>query len=158
MTSLHLIRTASGAFVPATEEDADLAKRFKVGSVSRVELKLMRNAAFHRKFFALLKVAYDIWEETLPAQQYHGRDVLPNFDRFRRDVTIMAGFFRPVWNARGELRVEAESISFSSMTEERFEELYSKTIDVILQKILPNRGLSEHSLREWADRVVRFSG
>lgn len=157
MTSLHLIRTASGAFVPATEEDADLAKRFKVGSISRVELKLMRNAQFHRKFFALLKVAYDLWEETLPAQQYHGRDVLPNFDRFRRDVTIMAGFFHPVWNARRELRVEAESISFSSMSEERFEELYSKVIDVILTKILPNRGLSERDLHEWVARVLEFA-
>lgn len=157
MTSLHLLRTASGAFIPATEEDADLAKRFKVGSISRVELRLMRNAQFHRKFFSLLKVAYDLWEDTLPAQQYHGRDVLPDFDRFRRDVIIMAGFFRPVWNARGELRVEAESIAFSSMTEERFEKLYSATINVILQKILPNRGLTEQGLREWAERVLEYA-
>ena len=61
MTSLHLLRTQSGAFVPATEEDADLAKRFRVGSVSRVELKLMRNAGFHRKFFSLVKIAFDMW-------------------------------------------------------------------------------------------------
>ena len=157
MTALHLLRTASGAFVPATEEDADLAKRFRVGSVSRVELKLMRNGDFHRKYFALLKVAYDLWSETMPAQEYHGRPVLPDFDRFRRDLTIMAGFFRPVWNARGELRVEAESIAFGSMTEERFEALYSATINVILQKILPDRGLTEQGLREWALRVCEFA-
>lgn len=157
MTSLHLLRTASGAFIPATEEDADLAKRFKVGSISRVELRLMRNGDFHRKYFSLLKVAFDLWSETMPAQQYHGRDVLPDFDRFRRDVIIMAGFFRPVWNARGELRVEAESIAFSNMTEERFEKLYSATITVILQKILPNRGLTEESLREWAMRVLEYA-
>ena len=212
MTTLHLIRTASGAFVPATEEDADAAKRFKVGETVRMELRAMRNGNFHRKYFSLLKVAFDMWEETLPAQQYHGRDVLPEFDRFRRDVIIMAGFFRPVWSVRksddvhvtdemvaaaitaakghaadalmwrsgawragigaairaamliwlranpsGSLRVEAESIAWSKMTEERFEKLYSKTIDVILSKILPNRGLSEQSLRGWACRVLEYA-
>lgn len=117
----------------------------------------MRNGDFHRKYFSLIKVAFDLWSETMPAQQYHGRDVLPDFDRFRRDVIIMAGFFRPVWNARGELRVESESIAFSNMTEDRFEKLYSATITVILQKILPNRGLTEESLREWALRVLEYA-
>ena len=157
MTTLHLIKTASGAFVPATEEDAEAAKRFRVGEVCRMELRAMRNGAFHRKFFALLKIAFDMWAETKPAHEYHGRPVLPDFDRFRRDVTIMAGFFRPVWNARGELRVEAESIAFGSMTEERFEALYSATINVILSKILPGRGLTEEQLREWSETVLTFA-
>ena len=157
MTSLHLIRTQSGAFVPATDEDADLARRFKVGETVRMELRLMRNGQFHRKWFALVKIAYDIWAETMPAQEYHGRDVLPDFDRFRRDLVIMAGFFRPVCNARGELRVEAESIAWGSMTQDRFEKLYSATIDVILTKIIPQRNMTEAELREWAERVVRFS-
>jgi hypothetical protein len=157
VTTLHLIRTASGAFVPATVEDHEAAKRFKVGEVCRMELRAMRNGAFHRKFFALIKIAFDLWAESKPAQEYHGRPVLPDFDRFRRDVTIMAGFFRPVWNARGELRVEAESIAFGSMTEERFEQLYSATINVILSKILPGRGLTEAQLREWVGRVLEFA-
>lgn len=117
----------------------------------------MRNGNFHRKYFALLKIAFDLWSETLPAQEYHGRSVLPDFDRFRRDVIIMSGFFRPVWNARGELRVEAESIAFGSMTEDRFEKLYSATINVILAKILPGKGLTEQGLREWAARVLEFA-
>ena len=69
----------------------------------------------------------------------------------------MAGFFTPVWNAKGELRVEAESMAWSSMTEERFEQLYSATINVILSKILPDRGLTEQGLREWAGRVLEFA-
>jgi hypothetical protein len=157
MTTLHLLKTAQGAFVPATEEDVDAAKRFKVGSVTRMELRLMRNSQFHRKFFALIKIAFDLWADTMPAQEYHGLQVTPDFDRFRRDVIIMAGFFRPVRNAKGELRVEAESISFSNMTEERFEQLYSAVINVILHKILPGKGLTEQGLREWAGRVLEFA-
>lgn len=122
-----------------------------------MELRAMRNGGYHRKYFALLKVAFDMWAETMPAQEFHGKAVLPDFDRFRRDVVIMAGFFTPVWNARGELRVEAESLSWSSMTEERFEKLYSATINVILAKILPGRGLTEQGLRDWAMRVLEFA-
>ena len=157
MTTLHLIRRASGEFVPATDEDSAAAKRFRVGEISRVELKAMRNGGYFRKWWALVKIAYDMWAETMPAKEYHGRPVLPDFDRFRRDLTIMAGFFTPVWNAKGELRVEAESLQWSSMTEERFEALYSATINVILQKILPGKGLTEQGLREWAGRVLEFA-
>lgn len=157
MTTLHLIRTVSGAFVPATDEDAALAMRFKVGETVKMELRQMRNGGFHRKYFALVKIAYDLWAETTAAQEFHGQPVRPEFDRFRRDLVIMAGFFRPVWNARRELRVEAESIAWGSMTQERFEKLYSATIDVILTKILPDRGLTEEQLRGWAERVIQFA-
>ena len=48
-------------------------------------------------------------------------------------------------------------MAWSSMTEERFEQLYSATINVILSKILPDRGLTEQGLREWAGRVLEFA-
>lgn len=82
---------------------------------------------------------------------------MPDFDRFRKDVTILAGHFVPVWNVRNELRLEADSIAFGNMDEETFEQLFSKTIDVILTKILPNSGYDEQSLRALADEVVRFA-
>jgi hypothetical protein len=117
----------------------------------------MRNGRFFRKWWVLVSLAFDLWAETVPDQEYHGVKVLPDFERFRKDITIMAGFCRPVWNARGELRLEAESLKWSEMTEERFDRLYSATINVILQKILPDRGLTDEGLRSWADRVMEFA-
>ena len=157
MTSLHLLRTASGAFVPATEEDADLAKRFKVGSISRVELKLMRNGDFHRKWWALAQLAFDAWTETLPADC----EALPNLEAFRKRLIMWAGFGEMllVPDGRGGYLVDevAKSISFGSMDQATFERLYRKTIDVVLLKILPNRGLTERALREWVDKVMTFA-
>lgn len=157
MTSLHLIRTASGAFVPATEEDADLAKRFKVGSLSRVELKLVRNGDFHRKWWALAQLAFDAWTETLPTDT----EALPDLEAFRKRLIMWAGFGRMLLEPDGkggfEVHEVAKSISFGSMDQATFERLYSKTIDVVLQRILPNRGLSERDLHEWVSRVMHFA-
>lgn len=162
MTALHLLRTASGAFVPASEEDAELAKRFKVGSISRVELKLMRNSQFHRKFFSLVKLAFDMWSETLPEQSWRGMPVQPNIDHFRRDLIISAGFHEVVWSTKKdrdgnqEFRVIPRSIAFANMDQDEFEKLYSAVINVVL-RMLPDRGLSEEVLREMAERVLEYA-
>lgn len=162
MTSLHLIRTQSGAFVPASNDDYELARRFKVGSMARVDLKLVRNSSFHRKFFALVKIAFDMWTDTLPEQTWRGMPVQPNIDHFRRDLIIAAGFHDVVWSTKKdrdgnqEFRVVPKSIAFSSMPQDEFERLYSAVIDVIL-RMLPERGLSEAKLREMAEQVLRFA-
>ena len=162
MTALHLIRTGTGAFVPATDEDAGLAKRFKVGSMARVELKLMRNSQFHRKFFALVKIAFDMWSETLPEQTWRGMPVVPNIDHFRRDLIISAGFHDVVWSTKKDkdgnqtFRVIPKSISFANMDQDEFEKVYSAVIDVVL-RMLPGRGLTDAKLREIAERVVQFA-
>lgn len=158
MTTIHVMKTPAGAFVPATEDDAELARRFRVGAVQRVQVSEMRNGKFFRKWWVLAKFAFDLWKDRQPIEEYHGIPVLPDFERFRRDLTIMAGFFRPVWNARGELRVEAESLAWASMPPERFEQLYGATINAILLKILPDAGLTEDSLRATVDELMRFDG
>lgn len=156
MSTIHLVKTPALAFTPATEDDIELMHRFTAGKVYRMDLAEMRNGQFFRKWWALAKIAYDMHAEGLPTH-HHGVEVLPDFERFRKDLTIMAGFFRPVWNAKAELRLEAESLKWSKMDEARFEKLYSASIDTILQKILPGRGLTEQQLRDWAERVLEFA-
>ena len=156
MTTIYLRRTLGG-FAPDKEEDHDACKRLKMGEIVRAEVVRPRNILYFRKWWALVKVGYELWEETCPRHQHKGMDVLPEFDRFRRDVTILAGFAKPVVNVRGELRLEAESIAFGNMTEDRFDALYSATIDVLLQKVLTGRGISESQLRTMADLVMDFA-
>ena len=153
---LTLLRTPQG-FIPANDAEAEKCRKVKFGATVRADIAQMRNAAFHRKWFALVKIAFDVWSETMPTQEYKGEHVLADFDRFRKDVTILAGHYRPVFNARGECRLEADSIAFGNMDEETFEKLFSKTIDVILKSILPNSAYDEQTLRALADEVVRFA-
>lgn len=97
-----------------------------------------RNGKFHRKLFGLLNIAFDICPEPEEVE-YAGKMIQPekDFDKFREWVTIMAGYYHPVWYPDGSFRMVADSISFASMKEDTFEELYNKVITVILNKVIP---------------------
>lgn len=151
-----LLSKTSQGLVPVNETEFAKLTKVKLGKVVRADIVQMRNDKLFRKWWALAQIAFDIWAETAKTQEYKGEPVLPDFDRFRKDLTIMAGFYRPVWNLKGELRLEAESISFANMTEERFEKLYSATINVILKKIIPKGRYTEKELRDTVEQVMRF--
>jgi hypothetical protein len=41
--------------------------------------------------------------------------VQKNFDQFRKDLTILAGYYESTINLRGEVRLIAKSLNFSAM-------------------------------------------
>lgn len=137
MTELVLVKhSASGLLLPDDVDTSDFIKKLKDGAIIRADFKKMRNPAFHRKYYALLNFAYENWEPT--AQTYKDQVVEKNFDRFRKDIAILAGFYTVVVNIKGEPRYEAKSISFASMDEVEFEKLFQSTITVIMKHILTN--------------------
>ena len=150
------IKTMSGAMVPMDQDENPL-KSYKVGAVVRCKTSEMRNGSYFRKWWALTKTGFDLWTETEPRREFKGMEIEPNFERFRKDVTILAGFFVPTFNVKGEIRLEAASLRWDKMKEKEFDALYQKTIDVILQKIIPHRKLSEEQLRDWAGKVLEFA-
>lgn len=127
------IRTPLGqyALMPAHQSDLDEVKKLPAYQPIRVKVQRIRNPDHHRKYFALLNLAYDYWE---PENQVGEK----NFDRFRKDVIILAGFYERYVRLDGSTRIEPKSISFGSMEQDEFEELYSKTIDVIIKYVLTN--------------------
>jgi len=124
-------------------EDMD---HIKMGDVIKCTYTRPRNYQFHKKYMALLNLAFDAWE---PHIQYKGEEVEKNFDRFRKDIAILAGYYDLVPTMKGEAKAEAKSISFGKMTEEEFTGLYDKTIDVLLKRVLTNY------TRDDVDRVVQ---
>jgi hypothetical protein len=156
MAEALLRKLPNGALIPDDEESATLVQSYKVGQPIRCVVTKMRNYKFHKKWFALVKYAFDIWSESAPPIRHKGEAVRPNFDKFRRDLTILAGFYEPVFGVRGELMLEAKSISFANMDDHEFESLFSATLDAVLQKVLSGRGLTEAKLREYVDEVMRF--
>lgn len=151
------IKSPSGALVPMDEGESEKLKRIKGQSVVRCEISQMRNGRFFRKWWALAKFAYDIWADTVEPVKYRGQDVQPSFEKFRKDLTILAGYWHPVFNIDGTFKVEADSIAWSNMNEESFEQMYSKTIDAILAKVLPKHGLNREALAHQVDRVLEFA-
>lgn len=153
---VFLTKTMSGALIPM-DQDTEAFTRFKAGSVIRCDVKEMRNGKFFRKWWALVKVGFDLWTETAPSIEYKGVEIEPNFDRFRKDLTVLSGYYDPVFNVKGEVRMEPKSLQWSKMDEMEFAELYQKTLTTIINKIIPHRKISEQELQDWANRVMEFA-
>lgn len=145
-----------GALLPADDEQAELLSKIPAGSLVRVTVARPRNAAFLRKYFALLKYAFDMWSDLQPPREHRGQPVVTSFERFRDEVTILAGHYETVWNIQGEMRLQAKSVSFAKMSEEDFEKFYSHVIDVLLQKVLSATQLTPQKLRAYVDQVMAF--
>jgi hypothetical protein len=148
----------AGVLIPANEEEVAKLETIKSGQVVKVGIVKMRNGAFFRKWWVLAKFAYDIWSETVKPLTYKGQPVRTNFDRFRKDLTILAGYYEATYNVRGEVRLEAKSLSWGKMNEEEFAKLYSATIDAILTKILNRPDLTPNKVRAAVDELMRYDG
>ena len=136
----RLIKTLSG-LLPFDPDTEDWYKKIKIGSVVENDSVTVRNPKFHRKYFALLNVGFDNWKPGEINTKYG----VPtkNFERFRKDVAILCGFYEIVVRLDGTTRPEALSISFARMEEEEFQDLYSKTIDIFLDKIYDKKMTAE---------------
>jgi len=123
--------------IPQTEVEA--VQGLRVGSTVRAKITNPnpRNAAFFRKWWTLVNFAFDHWE---PGEILHPGigGFVPQKDKenFRRKLTILAGYFRTVINLDGTTELVAESIAWHRMDEDRFEKLYSNTINVVLERVL----------------------
>jgi hypothetical protein len=137
VSDIVLMKSSSDVLIPYDEGAAEFVRKMKTGELAHADYKRVRNYKFHKKYFALIKFAFDQWEPK-DNLQYLGQPVLKNIKRFRKDVAILCGFFETTVNLKGEIRLEAKSISFSQMDEIEFEELYQATISVVLARILKN--------------------
>lgn len=111
------------------------------------------NPLFHRKFMSLLRVGFEYWQPG-EVDKKHG---VPekNFDQFREDVTILAGFYFPVVRTDGTVRIKAKSISFASMDEEEFERLYQATLTVLLERVLV--GMSDADIERIQNNLLSYA-
>lgn len=155
---IFMIRIPQG-LMPAHDNDRELLKKIPPGKPVKVKVTQVRNYAFHCKFFALLNLAYDYWEppEGKATKLMKLIKIAPekNFDRFRSDIAILAGYYTATYRLNGDVRLVAKSISFGSMSEDDFEELYTKTIDVIVKHVL--KEYDGDMLRNIIEQVEAFT-
>ena len=130
------LRKATDSLRPMAAADADALSKIKTGDVVLVEFRKPRNVLFHRKYFSLLNFAFEHWEPE--AMKFKGREVGKSLDVFRGWIICQAGFYDLAITPDGRVKASPMSISFAKMDEQEFEDLYSKTIDVILKCVLKN--------------------
>lgn len=156
---LNLVRVPNG-YAYADADSAKAGEKHKLGERVQASVVKPRSNKFQRKFFALLRFAFDYWEpeEGGAPTEFRGIPVEKDFDRFRADVTILCGFYTPVWNARGEMRLEAQSIAFSEMEPDDFLRLYNTAIGVLMRLVMRSKGFTERQLEQAVDELLRFDG
>jgi len=144
--SPELLRTADA-------EAVNYLSRIKVNSPVLMSAKAIRNSKFHRKMLALLRFAFD--NKEFKKGNYLGQEVEISFDRFRSDMVVWAGFFRHVANIKGEVRYEADSISYEHCDQEKAERIYSALLDVVGTRLF-NGNYTRDQLDEITDKYLNF--
>jgi len=125
-----LVRNTIEGLVPLFDEDYDNKKKLKLGQDYKVQITKARNIDFHRKYFALINTGWEYLNEEQAAFFHNSKE------GFRKSVQIAAGYFEKVYSInRNEWIEESISISFDSMDEFEFRELYQKVRDIIFTLI-----------------------
>jgi len=94
------IKTTSSSLVPATDHDRELLKHIKISQATKLSFKRVRNYEFHKKYFALLNIAFESWEPPEHGEGSAWAEKMPvtrDFDRFRKDVIILAGHYEATY-------------------------------------------------------------
>ena len=151
-----LQKLPSGALAPTGEEEAEKLKRLKIGAGVRCEVVQIRNYRFFKKYWALVKYLFGLWEEWLPRERYRGQEVRANLKKFQEGLTILTGRYTPVSDVLGRTTLQAHSISFAKMEEDEFQQLYSDTIQVALGRVLSGLNLNEAAVRAHVDEILRY--
>ena len=120
MAKLFIVKTHSGGFVPASDSDYEIAKKYKAGEVYLADIKKPRNLQFHRKFFALIDTIWDI--------QSH----FDNREALRLWLIMKSGHFDTFIAPKGKPVYIPRSISFASMDDVEFERVYNDVISVAI--------------------------
>lgn len=102
------------------EDDNLQASKLKLGETYEVEIKKKRNLKHHQKFFVLINLAFE------------NQDLFNNKEEFRAYVTMRSGFYNRIVTYKGEFFLP-QSISFSKMDQQQFEDFYDKVFAFILE-------------------------
>lgn len=118
---INFIKAAGGSLIPNDDFDAEKMVKFKTGEVYEVDIKLVRNPQFLRKVMVFFHFCEDHWDGEKVYEYVSSKQ---QFDTFRKDLTILAGFYVQTTRLDGTIRTEAQSLAFGSMDEETFQECY----------------------------------
>ena len=115
-------RNTISGLVPLYPADFDVKRKLKLGQDYKVEVTNPRNIGFHRKFFAMINIGHENTSLDMP------------FETYRKYMIMKAGFFKAYSTPKGSY-YEPDSISFSSMSQDEFEDVYSRVLDKIIEDI-----------------------
>lgn len=132
-----VVKTPSG-LKPLYDSDYDNYSKIALGEEFEIEYTKKRNIKFHRKAFALFKLAFE------------NQSDFRNLDDMRYEITIVAGYYdEKISLITNEVYKKAKSISFSQMDELEFNEYYNAVKDVICRWLGINNENIENEIQQY---------
>lgn len=139
-------------------ETSEWSKGLPRGHVIHGEFTKPANYKFFKKMHALCRLCYDYFGDTIANREplkYRGADVTLSYDMFRKEMTILAGFYTASYSLNGKVRLEADSWAWGNASEEKREKIFSAFIDVALQRVF-QLTIDEATLKKMVDNVMGF--
>ncbi len=107
--------------VPVDEISEERIRSLPVGKVIKIIVSLPRNYENHKRFFSFLKTTFEI------------QDHFTDPEIYRKWIEMKAGHFVTAVAPNGTMIFLPKSISFSAMSEDEFQKMFKKCIDVFLE-------------------------
>jgi len=120
--------------------DSDFEKysKIEVGEEFEIEYTKKRNIKFHRKFFALIKLAFENQED------------YKSMERMRKKLIEVAGYFEEYRDPiTKQMCKEVNSISFAKMDNTDFELIYTAVKNVISDWIGINNETIDQEINQY---------
>lgn len=116
---IYLLNTPSG-LKPLYDDDWTEKQKLKIGETYRATIVRPRNVQFHKKAMVLFNIGCE-----------NSKSVTMPFDSYRKYATIKAGYAN-IYNTPKGVYVEAQSLSFDSMSEDKFQSVYNDVLNFIM--------------------------
>ena len=143
-----------GSFTVDDDEQAKaLRGLLRYGQPVELEIRVGTDNQLRRRWFKLLKFAFDYYE---PSPLPNGIVPIPNFNRYRSELTIMAGYYTQRFLPDGSVVVEAQSTATDKMSAEDFADLYRKTNQILIDRILAAKGFTQQAVDAAVEQLLRF--
>lgn len=161
----EIVKTGQGGFVGYTQDDQkayvkhrEKMKGMEAGEFLKVKVTFPRNLPFHKKFMAMVRFGFEQWEPEKARKRltYKGVPIAKSFKQFRKDMLILAGYAVATYDAKGRVKLEARSISFDSMEEDEFQEVYGAVYEAIYERIFVAKGYTRESFNEVLAKFEHF--
>lgn len=143
---LALVKTEHG-LLPAYDSDKEYYDKIGLGELREYETKKNRNLGHHRKFFALMRLALELLPEDKNKEAMSFGFSFKTENDVLVYVKMKLGLYKQLMITKsGNTVIIPDSISFSSMKQDEFEDFYSKSIDVIIKLVDADKGTIENEL------------
>jgi len=135
---LAVTKTADGKLLPSDEKSINIFSKVKIGETILVDYKPKRNYNFHKKGFSLLSIVFQ------------NQNTYDNLEDLRTEFKLKAGWYQEHVTTKGKIIYIPKSMSFATMDNIEFEEVYSRFIDIALKHFVTM------DKQELENQILRF--